>query len=298
LARARLQPALVEIATAAGAVDEAATAAEELTETARRYDTPALHAAAAVAAGTVALARGDADGAVRPLRQALRLWHETNARYDAGRTRVLLARAYRATGDEDGAMRELAQAASVFAQLGAALDARKVEALLGNDAGTRVTKTFVFTDIVDSTAHLEREGDAKWQGLLKLHDDIVRRHTLAADGAVVDHTGDGFFLAFSDAKRALDAAAAIQREVAETFRFQIRIGVHTAEATQLGGNYRGKGVHTAARIGAIAVGEEIVASAATVEPLTGVRAAEARTVELKGIAEPVEVVSIDWRGES
>ena len=120
LARARLLPGFVEIATAAGAVDDAAAAAEELTETATRYDAPALHAAAAVAAGSVALARDEAQGAVRPLRRALRLWQETNARYEAARTRVLLARAYAATGDAEGAMHELAQAGSVFDQLGCA----------------------------------------------------------------------------------------------------------------------------------------------------------------------------------
>ena len=53
---------------------------------------------------------------------------------------------------------------------------------------------------------------------------------------------------------AVAAAAAIQREVCSTFRFEIRIGLHEAEATQLGENYRGKGVHTAARIGALAAG--------------------------------------------
>jgi class 3 adenylate cyclase len=298
LERARRLPALVEIAVAAEALDEAAAAAEELTSTAARYDTPALHAAAGVAVGAVALARDDAAGAVRPLRTALRLWHETNARYEAARTRVLLASAYAATGDGDGAMRELAQAGSVFDQLGARLDAERVDELLGREIGRRVTRTFVFTDIVDSTRHLEREGDAKWQSLLALHDRAVRMHTLAAGGAVVEHTGDGFFLAFEQAAAAVAAAAAIQREVCSTFRFEIRIGLHEAEATQLGENYRGKGVHTAARIGAIAAGEEIVASAATVAPLEDVRRSEARSVKLKGIQRPVEVVSIEWRGSA
>ena len=84
LRRARLLPAFVEIATGADAIDDAAAAADELAETAERYDAPSLHAAAATAAGAVALVRGDAQGAVRPLRRALRLWQETNARYEAG----------------------------------------------------------------------------------------------------------------------------------------------------------------------------------------------------------------------
>jgi class 3 adenylate cyclase len=298
IGQARLLPAFVEIAVAAGEIEAASSAAGRLTQVAEVYDTAALRASAACAEGMVLLAQGDADGAIRDLRKALRLWQETNARYEAARCRVLLARAYRAAGDEHGAMQELAQAGSAFDQLGARLDAEKVDELLGREVGRTVTRTFSFTDIVDSTRHLEREGDAKWQSLLALHDRVVRMHTAAAGGAVVDHTGDGFFLAFEDAASAIAAAAAIQREVSATFRFEIRIGIHEAEAIQIGENYRGKGVHTAARIGALATGEEIVASASTVASLEGLRLGEPRSEQLKGIAEPVEVVSIDWRGES
>ena len=294
LAKARLLPAFVEIAVAADAVDDAAAAAQELAATASLYDTPALHAAAAVAAGSVSLARDDPQAAMRPLRQALRLWHDTNARYEAARTRVQLARAYSATGDADGAKHELGQAGSVFDQLGARGDSARVDALLGR-AGARVTMTFVFTDIVDSTRHLEHHGDANWQKLLRRHDELIGRVTADEGGAVVDHTGDGFFLAFPTADRALAAAVAIQREAVGDLPFEIRIGVHTAEATSLGENYRGKGVHVAARIGALGCGEEIVASRETVAGLTGVRTSESRSEQLKGISEPIDVVSIDWR---
>lgn len=298
LARARLLPAFVEIALAADAVDDAAAAADELATTAERYETSALDAAAGAAAGAVMLARGDAEAAVRPLRRALRLWQETNARYEAARTRVLLARAYRATGDDDGAMRELAQAGSVFDQLAARIDAARVDALLGRDAGTRVTMTFVFTDIVDSTRHLEHHGDVNWQKLLRRHDELIRKVVDDEGGTVVDHTGDGFFLAFPRPERAVAAAVAIQRGAAGDLPFEIRVGVHTAEATSLGDKYRGKGVHLAARIGALAGGEEIIASRSTVEALSGVRTGESRSEQLKGIADPVEVVAIDWRGAS
>jgi class 3 adenylate cyclase len=296
IGRARLLPAFVEIALAANEADAATPAAEELTAIAEVYDTAALHASSACATGAAALARGDADGAIRPFRRALRLWQETNARYEAARTRVLLARAYREAGDEQGAMHELAQAGSAFDQLGARLDSEKVDELLGREVGRTVTMTFVFTDIVDSTRHLEREGDAKWQSLLALHDRLIRMHTIASGGTVVDHTGDGFFLAFEDAASAVAAAVAIQRDVCSTFRFVIRIGLHEAAAIQIGENYRGKGVHTAARIGALATGEEIVASLSTVEALDGVRHGDVRSADLKGLEQPVEVVSIEWRG--
>ena len=47
------------------------------------------------------------------------------------------------------------------------------------------------------------------------------------------------------------------------FAPQVRIGVHASDATKVGRNFTGKGVHEAARIGGLAEGGEIVASADT-----------------------------------
>jgi len=75
---------------------------------------------------------------------------------------------------------------------------------------------------------------------------------------------------------------------------RFRIGVHQADATRVGLDYRGKGVHEAARIGAMAGGGEILASWHTVQPCK-FTVSEPRPVNLKGIAEPVQVVSVSWR---
>ena len=73
-----------------------------------------------------------------------------------------------------------------------------------------------------------------------------------------------------------------------------RIGIHLADATQVGQNYQGKGVNQAARIASVANGSEIVASAETVAG-TKYRTSEERTVELKGLSQPVDVVTIEWQ---
>jgi hypothetical protein len=49
-----------------------------------------------------------------------------------------------------------------------------------------------------------------------------------------------------------------------------------------------------ARIAALAAGGEILASAETAATV-GIPYSAPRTVELKGVPEPVEIVSIDWR---
>ena len=62
----------------------------------------------------------------------------------------------------------------------------------------------------------------------------------------------------------------------------------------MGLDYRGKGVHEAARIGAVAQGSEVLASWHTAQPCK-FALSEPREVSLKGIAKPVQVVSVNWR---
>jgi class 3 adenylate cyclase len=72
----------------------------------------------------------------------------------------------------------------------------------------------------------------------------------------------------------------------------VRIGVHTADATEVESNYHGKGVHEAARIAALADGGEIIASVTTAG--SRATAGDAYAATLKGIAEPVDVVLLAW----
>ena len=62
----------MEILLAAGLVDQAADVAEELDRCARMIDTPAVQAMARYAAGSVLIARAQANQALAPLREAQR----------------------------------------------------------------------------------------------------------------------------------------------------------------------------------------------------------------------------------
>ena len=110
----------------------------------------------------------------------------------------------------------------------------------------------------------------------------------------MDHTGDGFFVAFDEAEDAVGAAVVVQRLIDQDFEFDIRIGVHTDGALQTRENYHGKGVHAAARIGAAAEGREILTSTATVGELPQFRITSPRSLTLKGFREPVDVCSVEW----
>jgi len=111
----------------------------------------------------------------------------------------------------------------------------------------------------------------------------------------------GFFAAFASAADGLDAAIEIQRRLVRHRREHgfapwVRIGLHTAEATRRERDYSGRGVHLAARVGAAAQREEILITSATLADATPrFRVSEPRELILKGVREPVEVRSVDWR---
>jgi DNA-binding CsgD family transcriptional regulator/predicted negative regulator of RcsB-dependent stress response len=129
--RAVLLPAYVEVALAQDQVDDAASASSELDEIDTRYGRPMLRAIAAQVRGSVELARGEPQAALRSLRTAWQVWEELDAPYEGARVRLLVGLACRALGDEDGAALELEAARAAFDAVGAAPDMRRVDSLSG-----------------------------------------------------------------------------------------------------------------------------------------------------------------------
>jgi class 3 adenylate cyclase len=207
--------------------------------------------------------------------------------------------------DPDSVDEELLREAAMACPTGAIV-IEEIEELLpwqlrtaATKASRRVMKTFMFTDIVKSTNLLEAIGDEMWESLLRWHNETLRGIFNLHHGEEIDSTGDGFFVGFDSPEAALACAVSIQRKLTEHrktagFAPQVRIGLHASVATQLGRNFSGKGVHEAARIAALAEGDQILASTATTAessyPLSG-----ARSVNLKGISEPMEIVQVDWK---
>ncbi|HEX5589122.1 MAG TPA: adenylate/guanylate cyclase domain-containing protein [Candidatus Limnocylindrales bacterium] len=302
--RARLLPAQVEIAIAAGDVDRARAAAAEHAEIIAVRPSPALNAIHAVTEARLAFVDRDPARANRELRAAIREWRDVGAPYEIARARAMLARALRELDDEEGADLELRAALDEFRRLGAAPDAdaadRELRAAEERRSGpVHVRKTFVFTDIVGSTHLAEALGDEAWERLLRWHDDMLRAIAAQAGGEVVNSTGDGFFLAFDSARTALDGAIAIQRALRDHRRSSgfappVRIGIHTADANRRGADYSGVGVHVAARVVALAEGGEIIATAETLEAAGDATGPDVRETTVKGVSAPVRVVPVAW----
>ncbi len=302
LHRLRHLPARVAIAIAAGDLKTARAAADELEGIVDAYKignrrAVAFDATAHLAFGQIKLAEGDADGAARLLKQARDEWQQVGAPYETAQSRMLLGVAFRRHGDEDASTTELEAALATFERLGAKLDEERAKELLGRQETRR---TFVFTDIVDSTKLLETLGPEKWKKLLARHDELLRERIVDSGGQVIKQTGDGFFAAFDNPKAAIEAAVSIQRALAaEIVAPDVRIGVHTGGAFHTGADssdYGGQGVHVAARIGAAATAAEILVSRETLDGVgTAFRISEPRAEQLSGFDQPVEVVSVNWR---
>ena len=164
------------------------------------------------------------------------------------------------------------------------------------------TVTLLFSDIEGSTVLNERLGDQRWLELLRSHNATVRECLQAHNGYEVKTEGDGFMLAFSSARRALQCAVAIQRafskydESAET-PIRVRIGLHTGEAVKEADDFYGKHVVLASRIADEAKGCQILVSSLLkdlTESAGEFTFGERREVKLKGLKGKHGVFAVQW----
>ena len=156
-------------------------------------------------------------------RRARDEWQGVGAPYRAAEARMLLGIAYRRRGDEHDGRRARGARSPPSSGSGPARR-RAAKELLGR---LETRRTFLFTDIVDSTRLLETLGDDKWKRLLAAR-RAVRERIVESGGEVVKRTGDGFFASFDNPKAAIAAAVAIQRALdAEIVAPDVRIGAHS-----------------------------------------------------------------------
>jgi class 3 adenylate cyclase len=167
--------------------------------------------------------------------------------------------------------------------IGQVVDASKRQKRRASES-KRILATLLFTDIVGSTQHAERLGDARWRALLTEHRNAARAEILRCEGVEIDTAGDGFFVRFDSPARALDCARAV-RDGVKRLGIEVRLGVHTGECEQQGRTLTGMAVHIAARIQTLAAPGEILVSN-TVKDLvvgSGLRFQDRGQHALKGV---------------
>jgi class 3 adenylate cyclase/tetratricopeptide (TPR) repeat protein len=165
-----------------------------------------------------------------------------------------------------------------------------------------ITATFVFTDRVDSTAVAARLGPEASEALRQTHLRLLRGAIASSGGSEVKDLGDGLMVVYSSPSRALAGAVGMQQAIERHNRtggerLAVRIGVGAGEAVEDDGDYFGDPVVVAARLCAAAAGGQILAGD-LVRSLVGRHATQSfaavGSLELKGIPEPIEAVSVLW----
>jgi class 3 adenylate cyclase len=151
----------------------------------------------------------------------------------------------------------------------------------------RVLTTVVFTDLVESTALIDRIGDVAWRRLQTQFFEDLRAVLSAHNGELVNTAGDGAMARFDSPGSAVRAAAALSL-AAERLGLQSRTGIHTGEVEVAEKNSAGMTVHIAARLLGEARPGEILVTSATRDLTTdaGFAFEERGPVELKGVPGP------------
>jgi len=174
---------------------------------------------------------------------------------------------------------------------------------LSGHAAPDGTVSIMFSDIENSTSIIEKLGDLRAQEVFQTHNRAIREQVTKQGGYEVKTMGDGFMVAFSSARRALLCAVDIQRWLAAYSKehpdapLRVRIGLNTGEAIREGGDFFGKTVVLAARIGSAASGGQILVSStfkAMTESAGDIRFDQGRDMNLKGLSGSYRVYRVLW----
>jgi len=168
----RLLPAVVEIELAAGDIDSARRAADELKALRRSAPTPMLVAVAEFADARVLLAEGDAARAREVVEAARSAWSALDAPFEVARCRVVKGRILRELDESDLASAEFDAARTAFLELGARPGLDELAVLSGErPTGTLTAREVQILRLVSTG--LTNRGIA---GRLSLSEKTVARH--------------------------------------------------------------------------------------------------------------------------
>ena len=169
------------------------------------------------------------------------------------------------------------------------------------------TVTLLFTDLVGSTALLERLGDDAGDRFLRDHFSILREAISEHRGQEVKSLGDGLMVAFPSALSAVACTIGMQQRMAAytvesgSMAIGLRIGLNAGEVISAGGDYAGTPVIVAKRLcDRAGAGQTLLSD--VVRALVGSRGdypfIALGPLQLKGFADPVQVCELDWRMHS
>ncbi|MEW6618409.1 MAG: adenylate/guanylate cyclase domain-containing protein [bacterium] len=161
--------------------------------------------------------------------------------------------------------------------------------------------TVMFTDIVGSTEYFLTKGDIAGRAMVQRHNDmlfpIIEKH----NGKIIKTIGDAIMAGFEKAQNGVLVAIEMQKALAKynqgaEDKIQIRIGIHTGLAITEPDDIYGDTVHIAARIEALAEGDQILISGEIFKEIEqeGFNLRFHGKYLLKGLIEDVPIYEVLW----
>jgi adenylate cyclase len=151
----------------------------------------------------------------------------------------------------------------------------------------RMRVAIAFADLTGYTRLTEEQGEIEAVDAVERFVEMVKG-TLPDDARVMKTIGDAVMIVGSDPAALADWAVAFQR--LEAGRVPARIAVHYGNALYRDGDYYGRDVNIASRVGARAAGAEVLVTRPVVERTrNGLEFERIADVRLKGFSESTEI---------
>jgi class 3 adenylate cyclase len=164
-------------------------------------------------------------------------------------------------------------------------------------------RAILFADVSGSTRLYETLGDADALALITRCLALVRSACEGHGGRVIKTIGDEVMVMFPAADQAAEAAAEMQARVSterlsDRVRLAIRVGFNFGPAIEVENDVFGDSVNVAARMVALAKGEQVILSAQTAAALAPTLRARVRQIDsltVKGKHDDIGIYELIWQ---
>jgi len=171
----------------------------------------------------------------------------------------------------------------------------------GTGRHNRRLLSIMFTDIKDYAKKMNQD-EKLALALLKTNNDTTARAVARHGGRIVENIGDAFLVSFDSALKAVECAAAIQRDLKKhnlskpTWeQIRVRIGIHLGDVIEVDGKLRGDTINIAARLQQIALAGQVNISESVFESIKArlkIKTTKLGTQRVRNIKQPITVYRV------